>query len=115
MLGILGNPLIIITSIMIKLIALYRKPSDIAAFEKHYFDVHIPLIKKTPGLKKIEITKISGAPIGESKFHLMAEMYYDSLDVMNTANASPEGKAAARDLMSFASDVVTLFYGEVLE
>jgi uncharacterized protein (TIGR02118 family) len=100
---------------MVKLVALYRKPSDPVSFDKHYFDVHIPLIKKAPGLRKIEVTRITGAPIGESKFHLMAEMYYDSIDALNTANASSEGKAAARDLMSFAADVVTLFFGEVTE
>ncbi|MBI1807982.1 MAG: EthD family reductase [Ignavibacteria bacterium] len=98
---------------MIKLTALYRKPADPELFDKHYYDIHIPLIKKTPGLRRIEITKITGAPIGESKYHLMAEMYYDSMEMMNAGNASPEGKAAARDLMSFAADVVTLFFGEV--
>ncbi|HMD14949.1 MAG TPA: EthD family reductase, partial [Bacteroidota bacterium] len=57
--------------------------------------------------------KITGAPIGDTKYHLMAELYYDSVEAMNAGNASPEGKAVARDLMSFAADVVTLFYGEV--
>lgn len=98
---------------MVKLIAIYRKPSDPELFDKHYFTIHIPLIKKTPGLRRVEITKITGAPIGESKYHLMAEMYYDSIDMMNAGNASPEGRAAAKDLMSFAADVVTLFFGEV--
>ena len=100
---------------MVKLIALYRKPADVEVFNKHYYEIHIPLIKKIPGLRKLEATNITGAPIGEAKYHLMAEMYYDSLDAMNAANASPEGKASARDLMSFAADVVTLFFGEVKE
>ncbi len=98
---------------MIKLTALYRKPEDVEGFEKHYFGVHIPLIKQIPGLKKIEITRITGAPMGEARYHLMAEMYYDSMEEMNAANASAEGRAAVRDLMGFASDIVTLFYGEV--
>ncbi len=98
---------------MVKLIALYEKPKDVGSFDHHYFNVHLPLIKKAPGIKKVEVTKINGAPLGNAKFHLMAEMYYDSLDAMNVSNASPEGRAAAKDLMSFAADVVTLFYGEV--
>ena len=100
---------------MVKLVALYRKPQDVDAFERHYFNTHIPLIRKTPGLRKLEITKIAGAPFGEAKFHLMAEMYYDTADAMNAANASPEGRAAGKDLMSFAADVVTLFFGDVSE
>ncbi len=100
---------------MVKLVALYRKPADASAFDKHYYDVHIPLIKKTPGLRKLEVTAVQGAPVGETKYHLMAEMWYDSVDAMNAANASPEGRAAAKDLMSFAADVVTLFFGDVKE
>ncbi len=98
---------------MIKLIALYRKPSDAAAFDKHYDDIHTPLVKKYPGLRKLEITRITGAPIGDSKFHLVAEMYWDNRNAMDSALASPEGKAVIKDLLSFAADLVTIFYGEV--
>jgi len=98
---------------MVKLIALYRKPQDIDAFDKHYDTIHTPLVLQMPGLRKLEITRITGAPIGESKFYLQAEMYFDSVDAMNAANASPQGRATAKDLMSFAADTVTLFYGDV--
>jgi uncharacterized protein (TIGR02118 family) len=97
---------------MIKLIALYRNPSDAAVFDKHYFDIHLPLVRKFPGLRKIEVTRVTGAPIGEAKFHLMAEMYFDSRDAMDAALASSEGKAVTRDIMSFAADVITVFHGE---
>jgi uncharacterized protein (TIGR02118 family) len=100
---------------MVKLIALYKKPADLAEFEKHYFDVHLPLIKKAPGLRKIEVTKINGSPFGDAQYAYMAEMYYDSLEDMNASNASAEGKAAAKDLMGFAAKIVTLFFGEVKE
>jgi uncharacterized protein (TIGR02118 family) len=100
---------------MIKLVALYRKPSDPESFDKHYFNIHIPLVKKIPGLKKIEVTRISGAPMGEAQYYLMAELYYDSMEALNAANASPEGRATVKDLMSFAADVVTLFFGDIAE
>jgi uncharacterized protein (TIGR02118 family) len=98
---------------MVKLIALYRKPADIEAFDAHYYNVHLPLTRKIPGLRKLEVTKIAGSPLGDSPYHVMAELTYDSVDAMNAANASPEGKATARDLMSFAASLVTIFYGEV--
>lgn len=97
---------------MTKLIALYRKPADVAAFDKHYFEVHTPLVKQYPGLRKLEITKITGAPIGETKFHLLCEMSFDSQEAMDAALASKEGRAVAKDLMSFAADIVTVFIGE---
>jgi len=105
----------IFKEIMVKFIALYRKPQNVKEFDEHYDSIHTPLVLKMPGLRKLEITRISGAPIGDSKYYLHAEMYFDSIDAMNASNASPEGRATAKDLMSFASDLVTLFYGEVEE
>ena len=100
---------------MVKLIALFRKPDNIESFDTHYLQVHIPLIEKMPGLKKLEVTRITGAPIGDTKFHMMAEMYFDNQDSMNVATASREGKAAAKDLMAFAANLVTMFHGETKE
>ena len=100
---------------MVKIIALYGPPPDRAAFDEHYQRVHLPLLRKTPGLRRVEITNITGTPIGQSSYVLMAEMYYDSMEAMNSANASPEGRAAAKDLMSFAAKIVTVFFGEIQE
>lgn len=100
---------------MIKLTALYKRPQEVEEFDRHYNDLHLPLVRKYPGLRKLEITRITGAPIGESKFHIMAEMYFDSKEAMDAALASSEGKAVARDLMSFAAPFVTIFHGEVTE
>ena len=98
---------------MVKLIALYKTPADIVQFEKHYFEVHMPLVEKIPGLLKSELSMLSGLPGQESKFYMMAEMYFDNMDRLNEGMASPEGKAAGRDLMSFAKEYVVMLYGEV--
>lgn len=98
---------------MVKLIALYRTPDNPAEFDNHYHNIHTPLVKKMPGLRKLEVARITGAPIGEPKHYLIAEMYFDSQDALNASMASPEGKAAARDLMSFAGSIVTLLFAEV--
>ncbi len=100
---------------MVKLVALYKTPEDIQKFEDHYYSIHTPLVKKYPGLRKLELAKVTGAPIGEPKHYLMAEMYFDDQDSMQRAFATPEGKATARDLMQFAGNLVTMFYAEVKE
>lgn len=100
---------------MTKLIALFRTPADKAEFDRHYDAVHTPLVRQYPGLRRLEVTRITGAPIGESKFFLMAEMYFDSKDAMDAALASKEGKAVARDLMSFAAEFVIVCFGETKE
>ncbi|MDQ0338970.1 uncharacterized protein (TIGR02118 family) [Caldalkalibacillus uzonensis] len=100
---------------MVKLIALYKKPENPQAFDEHYGNVHAPLARKMPGLKKLEVTKIYGAPMGESPYYLLAEMYFESKEALNAAMASAEGKAAAKDLMGFAGNLVTMMLGEVTE
>jgi len=100
---------------MIKLIALYKTPNDTAAFDSHYDNVHTPLVKKIPGLRKLEVARITGAPIGEAQHYLIAEMYFDDQDSMQRSLSSAEGKATARDLASFAGSIVTMFYAEVKE
>ncbi len=37
---------------MASLIVMYRTPKDAAAFDKYYFEKHVPLGKKIPGLQK---------------------------------------------------------------
>ncbi len=100
---------------MVKLIALYKKPSDIEAFDDHYNNKHTPLIKKMPGLRKLEVSKITGAIGGEARFYILAEMYFESEDALNAAMASPEGKAAGKDLMDFAGGLVQMMIAEVME
>lgn len=98
---------------MVKLVAMYRMPEDTAKFDDHYDSIHTPLVKKWPGLKKLEVAKVTGAPIGEPKHYLMAEMYFEDQDALQRALGSPEGKAAARDVMDFAGTIVQMFYAEV--
>jgi len=101
---------------MVKLIALYKQPQDKAKFDEHYFNTHVPITAKIPGLRKVKVTKMIGSPMGgESEYYLMCEMYYDSMDAFKTAMKTDEAKASGKDLMSFAGDLVTLMIGEEVE
>jgi uncharacterized protein (TIGR02118 family) len=97
---------------MVKFIALYKKPADVAEFEKRYFDEHLPLARKMPGLKKVEISRIVGSPRGESEYYLMAELYWDDMDAMKAGLNSQESKDAGKVLMSFAKDITTMMFAE---
>ena len=98
---------------MIKLVALYARPADPEEFDRHYFTIHLPLVRAYPGLRRLEVTRVTGAPIGEAAVRMMAEMYFDDRQAMESALASAAGKAVTRDLMSFAASIVTVFFGEV--
>jgi uncharacterized protein (TIGR02118 family) len=97
---------------MIKLVALYRKPADPAAFDKAYFETHIPLVKKIPNLRRVDVARVTGAPRGEPEFYLMAELYFDDKAALDKAMASPENAAAGKNLMGFARGLVTFVYAE---
>ncbi len=97
---------------MVKLVALYRKPADPPAFDKAYFETHIPLVKKIPKLRRIEAAKITGAPRGEPEFYLLAELYFDDRRAMDEAMASPENAEAGKNLMSFARGLTTFLYAD---
>ncbi|MHC4088979.1 MAG: EthD family reductase, partial [Planctomycetota bacterium] len=85
------------------------------AFEKHYFERHVPLNSKTPGLKRTEVSRVTGSPMGEPRYYLMAEMYFDDMNAFKAAMKSPEAAAAGKDLMSFARGKVDLMVAEVQE
>jgi uncharacterized protein (TIGR02118 family) len=98
---------------MVKLIALYSRPEDPAAFDRHYRDVHTPLAAKMPGLRKLELLPVTGSPMGEARYHLVAQMTFDSLEDARAALKSPEGMAAGKDLMGFAGKLVHLMFANV--
>lgn len=95
---------------MVKLVALYKKPANPAEFDEKYFNEHVPLTNKMPGLKRVEIAKVTGTPAGESEYYMIAELYFDSMDDLKKSMSSDEGKAAARQLMTFAKDVVYMMF-----
>lgn len=97
---------------MIKLIALYKKPDDIEAFEQHYTQVHLPLIAKVPYMLSASSSKAFGAPRGEAAYYRIAEMVFADRASFDKAMASDENRAAGKDLMSFARDLVTMMFVE---
>ncbi|HEY9679436.1 MAG TPA: EthD family reductase [Drouetiella sp.] len=98
---------------MVKLVALYKKPADTQDFDNQYFNTHLPLANKMPGLKKVEVARVTGTPGGESEYYLMTELYFDSKEDLQTAMSSAEGRAAAKNLMSFAKDVTYMMFADV--
>jgi uncharacterized protein (TIGR02118 family) len=83
---------------------LYKTPKDTAAFDKHYYEVHIPLAKKIPGLRKYEVSKGPVAtPAGPSGLHLVAVLTFDNVAAVQAGFGSSEGKAAGADVAKFAT------------
>lgn len=97
---------------MVKLIALYRKPADPAAFDRAYNDTHVPLVKKIPNLRRIEISRVTGTPRGEPEYYLVAQLYFDDKAAMDAAMVSPENMEAGKNLAGFARGLGTFLFAE---
>ena len=90
---------------MAKLVAVYRTPNDVEAFEKHYFETHVPLAKKMPGFKRYEVSKQPVSVVaGPDDVFLIGTVYFEDLEALQNAFASPEGRACAADRRVFAPD-----------
>ena len=100
---------------MVKLVALFKTPASAPEFDSYFFDTVLPLLKGMNRVERVETTRITGAPFGESKYHLMVEIFFADRNAMDGALASGEGKALARNLLRLAPDVAALFHGEVQE
>jgi uncharacterized protein (TIGR02118 family) len=101
---------------MAKVIALYKKPADVASFDKYYFSKHVPLAKTIPGLRGYAVsTGVIGTPAGESDFHLIAVLEFDSMAAIQAALSSPQGQATAGDLANFAQAGVDLLMFDTTE
>ncbi len=98
---------------MATLVALYQHPADAAAFNRHYFDHHVPLAKTIPGLRSYQVNDGPVASAGgESPYHLVALLGFDSMAAIQQALGSPEGQATAADLGNFAQAGVELLIFE---
>lgn len=96
----------------VRLVALYRKPADEAAFFEHYDRVHTPLVKAIPHLRSLRVSRVSQSLAGEQGFFLMAEMGFDTPATFAQAMSSRENRDAAADLQKFAAGLVTLLVVE---
>ncbi len=94
---------------MAKILALYKKPADAAAFDRYYFSTHVPIAKKITGLRRYEVNAGPLATLqGESPYHLAAILSFDSMAAIEQALGSSEGQATANDLANFAQAGVDL-------
>jgi uncharacterized protein (TIGR02118 family) len=98
------------------MLVIYKTPKDPAAFDKHYFEVHVPLAKKLPGLRQYEVSRGPiVAPAGGSDFYRVGSLRFDSLAAIRDAFATPEGQACGADRRRFApndEDVIMLLFDD---
>ncbi len=83
---------------MTRFLVLYRQPTDVDAFERHYMGVHIPLAKQLPGLRRYAISRSSVVVRGGEQYYLVAELDWDDMGSLQRDFASDLGRATAKDM-----------------
>lgn len=100
---------------MAVLLAMYPHPDDPKQFDHYYWNTHLPLVKKMPGLRSLEVSK---GPVqasgGRSPYYLIARLTWDSVEAMEASLASEEGKIASADLANFAPEGTTVLFFETV-
>jgi uncharacterized protein (TIGR02118 family) len=90
---------------MARMVVIYKTPKDVAAFTGHYFETHVPLAKRLPGLRKYEVSQGPIlTPHGASEYHFVATLHFDDLAAIKRAFATPEGQLCAADRLNLAPD-----------
>jgi len=89
---------------MATMMVIYKTPRDKESFLEHYFDVHIPLAKKLPGLIKYKVSRNPVPVISGQDVFLIGELFFASMEDIKSAFASPEGRACAEDRKILAED-----------
>lgn len=98
---------------MYRVSVIYGTPTDPAAFDAYYREVHIPLASKMQGLSRWTLTWAQGQDGDlDDTVYLIADLYAESKEAMDEVFASPEGQAAAADVPKFATGGSTLVFGE---
>jgi uncharacterized protein (TIGR02118 family) len=87
---------------MVRFLVLYKMPEDPAEFDRYYREVHIPLAKSLPGLRRYTISRDIALIRGEV-YYMIAELDFGDRAALGAAFESPEGQAAAKDLPNFAT------------
>jgi uncharacterized protein (TIGR02118 family) len=94
-----------------KLVVLYSKPDDTEAFDRRYFEGHVPMVAQLPGLRRMEFHKGAG---DHASYYLMAEMSFDSMADLRACTRSDTMAAVIGDVNEFAAGSFTVLIAETV-
>jgi uncharacterized protein (TIGR02118 family) len=83
---------------MVKVAVVLAKPTNEEEFQKHYYGVHVPLIKALPNVKNVNIKTVFQAQNYYIEPALLAEFEFDSQEQMESSLSSPQGEQLYADV-----------------
>ena len=77
----------------VKMVVIYPRPQDEAAFEKAYLTEHVPMAEeKLKGMTRFVATKVVTSPQGKVAAYRIAEVHFSTMDDLNKCAESEGGK-----------------------
>jgi uncharacterized protein (TIGR02118 family) len=100
---------------MVKFMILFRKPTDLDAFENRYNDF-LSLIERMPDIERRQVISVLGNPMGEPHYYRILEIYFGDMAQMEASLRSKAGQEAGGELARrFPADTVEAMFAEVYE
>lgn len=72
-------------------VTIYYRVDDEQKLEDFFSQTHLPLAEQLPGLVKSEVSRISGKPGGQSRFHMAYALYFATRQSFELSMASEPG------------------------
>jgi uncharacterized protein (TIGR02118 family) len=98
------------------LLVLYRRPDGgeeaQATFERRYREEHMPLVAKTPGLRRTRVFRVSEALGSETDLAVVTALDFDDRTALDEGLRSDPMRAAGRILREIAPGLATFLVVE---
>ena len=98
---------------MIRVLALHNTPVELSSYDDYYVNVHMPLVRRIPGVRNIRYGRvIRAADGGPAPYFLISDVYFDDEAALQVALDSPEMADAFADVPNFATGGATIMICE---
>jgi uncharacterized protein (TIGR02118 family) len=98
---------------MIRVLALHNTPIELSSYDDSYENVHMPLVRRIPGVRNIRYGRvIRAADGGPPPYFLISDVYFDDEAALQVALDSPEMADAFADVPNFATGGATIMICE---
>jgi uncharacterized protein (TIGR02118 family) len=98
---------------MIRVLALHNTPVELSSYDDYYVNVHMPLVRRIPGVRNIRYGRvIRAADGGPAPYFLISDVYFDDEAALQVAIESPEMAEAFADVPNFATGGATIMICE---
>lgn len=100
---------------MVKFMIAFRRPQNASVFENAYNDF-LALIERMPEIRRRQVVGVLGSPVGDPPYYRILEVYYESLEGLESSLKSKAGQEAGSELgRRFPAGSYEAFFAEVYE